>query len=399
MAVFRRTVAIAASPEDVFAWHSRPGALERLLPPWSGIRVERRPPGAFADGSRVVLSIPVGPLRMPWVAIHSGTVPGRQFRDEQHEGPFSRWVHTHRMHPATVQGAPGCELEDEVEVLLPRGLSLLGLGERRVQRLLARTFAFRHERTAADVLRHKRYAGRPPLRIAVTGAGGLLGGRLVPFLRGGGHTVLRLVRHPGARQREAVHWNATTGEVDLARLGAIDAVVHLAGESIGAGRWSPARKDAIRASRVDATRALCESLARAAQPPRVFVGASAVGYYGDRTEPVREDDRPGTGFLAEVCQAWESAAEPLRRAGARVTHVRLGMVLAAEGGALPRMLMPFRFGLGGRLGSGRQAMPWIAAEDAIGAIHAALMDDAYADAVNAVAPQPMTNAEFTRTAR
>jgi uncharacterized protein (TIGR01777 family) len=396
MPTYLRSIAIAAPADAVYAWHARPGALERLLPPWSGARVVRQPAAGIADGARVILSLPVGPLRLPWVAVQHGTVPGRQFCDEQLEGPFQSWVHTHRMLPTTGDAAR-CVLEDEIAYVLPTGLGALPLAERRVAQVLERMFAFRQERTRADVLRHQRFAAQGPLRIAVTGAGGLLGRRLVPFLRGGGHTVLRLVRAAHPRGKDAVAWNPSTGEVDVERLGAADAVVHLAGESIAGGRWSDGRKAAIRASRVEATRALCAALARLPQRPRVLITASAVGYYGNRPgEPVREADGPGTGFLAEVCQAWEGATEPARQAGVRVVNLRLGLVVAAEGGALPRMLLPFRLGLGGRLGSGRQGLPWIAAEDVLGIVQQALFEDRLSGAINAVAPQMTRNADFTR---
>ncbi len=394
MPTYRRSTPIGAPAQAVYDWHARPGAFERLLPPWSGIRVERQPAAGLADGSRLTLSVPLGPLRLPWVTVRHGLVPGREFRDEQLEGPFRSWVHTYRMLPAG-DGASGCILEDEIQYVPPRGLTAMPLLERWLRRTLERMEAFRQERMRADVVRQQRFAARPPLRIAITGSGGLLGRRLVPFLRSGGHTVLRLVREERPRAKYRVAWNPAAGTLDTERLGDVDAVVHLAGESIAAGRWTEARKAAIRASRVDATRALCGALARLPHPPRVLICASAVGYYGDRAGPVTEADGPGSGFLPEVCRAWEAAADPAREAGMRVAHLRLGLVLAAEGGALPRMLPPFRLGVGGRLGSGRQAMPWIAAEDVLGLILQALFDERLAGPINAVAPQCTTNRDFT----
>jgi hypothetical protein len=394
MPVFRSAVTLPAPPEAVFAWHTRPGALERLVPPWSGVTVARPPGAGLVDGERFVLHIPAGPLRLPWVGVYCGVVPGREFHDVQLEGPFRAWERVQRLLPAALGTST---LETEVRFALPRGLSWSRLAERAALRRLERWFTFRHQRLRADLLRHQRFAGQA-LRIAVTGSGGLLGRRLVPFLRGGGHTVMRLVRGGGGRAPDAVFWDPASGALDIERLSPVDAVIHLAGENIAAGRWNAARKAAIRASRVEATRELCASLAALARPPRVFVAASAVGYYGHRPdEPVNEDSPPGRGFLAEVCQEWEAATAPLHGAGTRIAALRLGVVIAAEGGALPRMLLPFRLGLGGRLGSGRQALPWIAAEDAIGVIHQALFDERLRGPVNAVAPQAVTNREFTRT--
>ena len=234
--------------------------------------------------------------------------------------------------------------------------------------------------------------------MVVSGASGLVGGALVAALEVAGVRVVRLVRRRPAPGESDVGWDPASGTIDARGLEGADAVVHLAGESIAAGRWTPARKDAIRRSRVDGTRLLAETLARLSRPPGVLVSASAVGYYGSRgDEALTEASAPGTGFLADVCRAWEAAAQPARDAGIRVVTPRIGMVLAARGGALARMLPPFRLGLGGVVGSGRQYMSWIALDDLVGAIRHVIGDGDVAGAVNAVAPLPVTNREFTRT--
>jgi uncharacterized protein (TIGR01777 family) len=230
--------------------------------------------------------------------------------------------------------------------------------------------------------------------VAITGASGLVGGALSRALTGAGWTVLPLVRrHP--RPGEA-RWDPDTGRVDTASLEGIGAVVHLAGASIGV-RWTPARKRRIRHSRVDGTRVLAEALASLRQPPPVLVGASGVGLYGDRGDDVvSEADPPGAGFLADLGQEWEAAADPARRAGIRVAHARLGIVLSPDGGALQRMLLPFRLGLGGRMGSGRQWMSWITLDDAVAAFRFLVERDDQAGPFNAVAPHPVRNADFAR---
>jgi hypothetical protein len=192
-------------------------------------------------------------------------------------------------------------------------------------------------------------------------------------------------------------WDPDTGAVEPG-LDGVDAVVHLAGESVAGGRWTEARKRRIRESRVRPTRLLCETLARQRTPPRVLVCASAIGYYGDRGDQVlREESAPGAGFLPEVCRKWEAAAEPAARRGIRVVHLRIGLVLSPKGGALAAMLPVFRLGLGGPVGAGAQWMSWIGIDDTLGAILHALMNEALAGPVNAVAPAPVTNREFAKT--
>ena len=233
------------------------------------------------------------------------------------------------------------------------------------------------------------------MNILVTGSTGLVGAALVARLTASGHRVLPLRRGTAGSASEAF-WNPETGQVHFPASIPLDAVVHLAGENI-AQRWTPAAKARIRASRVDATRLLCEALARLPQPPRVLICASATGFYGDRGgEMLDEMSAPGTGFLPEVCQAWEAAADVARQRGIRVVHLRLGIVLARHGGALAKMLPAFRFGLGGWLGAGRQYWSWIALEDLLRVVELALQDDRLSGVVNAVSPEPVTNADFAR---
>lgn len=236
------------------------------------------------------------------------------------------------------------------------------------------------------------------MKILVTGASGLIGSALVPFLSAGGHDVIRLVRSEPKAGEAAVRWDPEAGTIDAAGLDGLDAVVHLAGENVAEGRWTAEKKRRIRDSRVKGTRLLCEALAGLARPPRVLVSASAVGYYGDRgDELLTEESPPGSGFLAGVAREWEAAAEPARRAGIRVVHPRMGAVLTPAGGALAKMLPPFRAGLGGRVGSGRQYLSWIAIDDLLGAILHLLVTEVLQGPVNVVAPRPVTSSEFAAT--
>lgn len=235
------------------------------------------------------------------------------------------------------------------------------------------------------------------MTILVSGGSGLIGRRLISCLEQWGHRVLRLVRSRDLASDRAVYWSTSEGGFDWDEPGSIDAVVHLAGESI-LGRWTGAKKARIRDSRVGPTGNLCAFLAGMASPPSVLVCASATGFYGNRgDEPLGEASPSGEGFLPRVCRQWEAATEPARDAGIRVVNLRIGMVLTPEGGALAAMRTPFRLGLGGKVGDGRQYMSWITRDDLVSVIRYALESDGLAGPVNAVSPQPVNNAEFTRT--
>ncbi len=359
--------------EEAFAWHERPGAFERLSPPWQPPEILARR-GTIHDGDS--LTFRVGGWK--WHAVHRNFVRDRQFQDVQERGPFASWVHTHRFLP----DGDGCILEDDVEYRLPLG----GLGRvvagAAIERMLARVFQHRHRVLVNDLARHH---GRPRLRIAVTGASGFLGSQLIPFLSTGGHEILRVVR--------GTHWDPARGEIDRRAFEGLDAVIHLAGENVGA-RWTRERKMKIHASRVNGTRLLAETLASLQRPPRVLVSASAIGYYG--THDADESGAPGDDFLARVCVDWERAAEPARAAGIRVVHPRLGVVLSPSGGALKKLLPPFRLGVGGRVGDGRQMMSWIGIDDTLAALHFLLFED-ISGPVNLVSPNAVDNAEFSAT--
>ncbi len=232
-------------------------------------------------------------------------------------------------------------------------------------------------------------------RILVTGVSGPIGAALLPSLQTRGYDVVRLVRGP-ARNGAQISWDPQK-PLSPDAVSGFDAVIHLAGESIAA-RWTPAKKAKIRDSRVLGTANLAEALAQAPDKPQVFASGSAIGYYGDRGEELlREGSASGTDFLADVCREWETAAQPAAAAGIRTVHMRTGVVLSPKGGALGKMLTPFKMGVGGRIGDGRQWMSWIDVQDMVGAIHHILKTDLLQGPVNMVAPKPVTNAEFTRT--
>jgi uncharacterized protein (TIGR01777 family) len=239
------------------------------------------------------------------------------------------------------------------------------------------------------------------MKILIVGSTGLVGTALQRDLKSAGHTVCRLVRPETKTDLLKgsdgfdVNWDPATGELGGAGVGA-DAVVNLGGASIAEGRWTPERKRVLRASRVDTTRALVNALTKMAARPRVLVSASAIGYYGNRGDEVlQEESPPGNDFLSEIAKAWEAEAWKAEVLGIRVVVARLGVVLAKEGGALPRMVRPFRLGVGGRIGSGRQWMSWITLRDVVAILRMALENGAVRGAINVVAPQPVRNVEFT----
>ena len=239
------------------------------------------------------------------------------------------------------------------------------------------------------------------MHVAVTGASGLLGKALVASLNAHGHQVSRLVRRPHTRpeERSEIPWEPLAGLLDPAHLAGVDAVVHLAGENVGGGRWSESRKAAIRESRVLGTRTLVDALGRMSKPPSVLVSASAIGYYGaaQGDEPLTEAAPPGDDFLAEVCRVWEAEAQRAERFGVRVVRPRIGIVLDPQGGALEKLLGPYKAGLGGKVGSGRQWMSWVALPDVVRAFEHALAHTALSGPANVVADGAVTQAEFART--
>ncbi|MFW2369125.1 MAG: TIGR01777 family oxidoreductase [Desulforhopalus sp.] len=390
--VFTHQALYPCTPDELYQWHSRAGALERLLPPWEKSRViEKR--GGIKPGGMVRLKMHAGPLPFFFTARHTQDIPGVMFQDIQEKGPFRSWSHTHYFddNPA------GTILRDLVEYELPGDRFLPGFVKNHVTKSLEALFHHRKSLLTADISLHKRCSTRP-LRILLSGASGVLGRELIPLLTTGGHEVWRLVRRrPDSKSRE-IFWDPENNLLDPDQLPDLDGVIHLAGEYIGLSRWSEEKKRRVIDSRIKGTDLLTRRLAGMARPPRVFLSASAVGYYGDCGDRLVAEEAPaGTDFISRVCSLWEAAAEPLRTAGIRTVFLRLGVGLTPRGGALERILTTSPVGFIRRFGSGQQYISWISSDDMISAMLHALSCEEIEGPLNISAPEPVTNAQFMQT--
>jgi uncharacterized protein (TIGR01777 family) len=360
--------------ETVFAWHERPGAFERLAPPWQAARLIEEA-GSLADG-KAVIGLPGG---IRWVAQHSDYDPPYRFVDDLVSLP----VPWHHVHSFAEEGPSRTRITDTVETPVPASL-------------LRRMFVYRHTqlRDDLDVIASLRRFDPTPRTVAITGSSGLIGTALCAFLSTAGHRVIRLVRRVPRTGDERV-WNPD--DPDPRIFEDVDAVVHLAGASI-AGRFTEGHKRAIASSRIEPTRRLADAVVRA-KGPQVLLAASAIGYYGrDRGDELLDEEAgSGDGFLADVVARWEAATERARNAGLRVVEVRTGVVLSTRGGVLKLLRPVFLTGLGGRVGDGHQWLSWIDLDDLTDVYARALVDDHLAGALNAVAPAPARNKDFVTT--
>jgi len=394
--VFNFKSRMPASVEQVFAWHERPGAFERLAPPWVRMEVAERTDG-IENGARVKMHVTYGPVNTTWTVEHKDYIKNEQFCDFQVHGPLAWYEQLHRF---VAESAHSSLIDDTITYQLPAGMAGEFAGNMVMHVEFERLFHYRHKIVLDDLRFASQYQEAETMKIALTGSTGFIGSALVPLLTTQGHDVRRLVR-PQSRDNattpgEKATWDPSSGMLETSALEGCDAVVHLAADNIGTERWSEEKKRRMRASRLDSTKLLCSRMAQLQKPPKVFLCASAIGFYGDRgDQAVTEDSDRGTGFLADLCSDWESASKEAEKCGARVVNLRIGVVLSPKGGALQKMLLPFQMGAGGPIGTGKQYFSWISMDDVIGAILHCLLTDSIKGPINVVAPNPVTNGEYT----
>ncbi len=379
---------VPVSAEEAFNYHDRPGALERLIPPWEHAQIEHSD-GSLAVGSRVIVKTSLLGIPVRWVAQHTYYDPPRRFADTQISGPFAKWNHQHVFDAA---GDEQSVINDRIEYRLPMGWAGKLGGGAMARRTIESMFAYRHHVTRHDLELIANYP-QEPLTVAISGSSGMVGSSLANLLTLLGHNTRRIVRHRSGDENHIAAWD---DENESQKFNSVDAVIHLAGKSIASSRWNRKTKQEIRDSRVIKTSQLCQRLAGLENKPRVLICASAIGIYGDRGDEVLdEDSQPGDDFLAEVAKEWEDACRIARDAGIRVVNIRLGVVLSPQGGALKKMLLPAKFA-GGKLGSGQQWWSWIALDDVLGAIYHVIRNDEIDGPVNFVSPKPIENIDFAR---
>lgn len=384
---FEREVRINRPPAEVFAWHEMPGALQRLTPPWETVEVKSSAAGV-SNGARVELRSKVGPVWITWLVEHFDYREGEQFCDRQLKGPFAKWEHIHRF---ADDGAGGCVLTDEIHYKLPGGAAgAMAVGS--VEARLDQMFRYRHAVTKADL----ELPAQPAGRVLISGASGMIGSVLVPFLETQGWLVDRLVRRE-ARQDREIRWDPVATTIEWPDNYHCDAVIHLAGANIAEGRWTAERRETLVRSRIESTRTLVNGLRQLPQLPAVFLSGSAIGIYGSRKdEELTEISDWGSGFLADLCRDWEAEADSADTLGMRTVKLRTGIVLTPVGGALGKLLPIFKSALGGPLGDGQFWQSWISIDDWLRVILLLLGDEAIRGPVNLVSPQPVRQREFAR---
>ncbi|NBX18062.1 MAG: TIGR01777 family protein [Proteobacteria bacterium] len=400
------SVRLHVRAELAYAWHEQDSAFNRLRPAWDA--TEMLSTEGLREGARAVIAMSTPAGRLLWKAEHFGISQGLEFSDRQLSGPFKFWQHRHRFVPVSENE---CELRDEITYELPLSPLSDVIAGWFVRRQLSRMFGYRHRILFNDLTSclhldskseaNQKKEGRT-MRILLTGSSGLIGSELAAYLRTQGHEVIGLSRR-SSNNKDTVQWDLTQPAPQRAEAlqdgRSLDAVIHLAGEGIAEKRWTRDQKQRLVETRVQATENLISGLGRLGLKPRVFICASGVGYYGDRHDLVlTEKSDKGEGFLAELAERWEAAAKTAEvQLSARCVQLRMSTVISARGGALKKMLLPFQMGAGGPLGHGRQWMSWVALDDVLYAIGFILNNEQISGPVNLVSPEPVTNAEFSKT--
>ncbi len=392
--IFEHETQLENNIEEAFAWHERKGAFRRLMPPWE-LAEEIRADDNLEDGSQRIFRFPLGPIKMNWVAQHTGYNPPHSFEDKMLSGPFKSWHHIHKFEQISSNKSV---IRDKVNYRLPLGFLGKLVAGRMIKKRLIRMFTARGIRLERDLKRHAEFANKPRKKILVTGSSGLIGRQLVAFLDTGGHDVWRLVRRKAKKGEKEVAWYPEKGILNHDVVEGFDVIIHLAGAGIGDKRWSKKRMKLIEESRTKSTALLANAIAKLTNKPEAFVVSSAIGWYGERgDEELDEDSKPGEGFLPDTCKRWEDACQPARDCGVRTLNLRTGIVLDATGGALGKMLLPAKMGAGGPIGRGKQWYSWISMDDQIYSINHLLMNQDCEGVYNLGSPNPVRQKIFAKT--
>lgn len=373
--------------EFLYRWHTMPRAIHRLTPPWEQVDILEHP---VKLRNNEFVRIKLDGI-FDWKLKVFDVEEGKTFSDTQVSGPFASWKHKHLMQPINESSSL---LVERISYKLPV-LDFL-LNDLVTKFKLKRAFDYRFRTMFHDIKLHYKYRDTEPLKILISGSSGLVGSSLYDFLKSGGHNVFRLVRNQTSAQDE-IYWDPENNQIDKSKLEGFDVVIHLAGENIASKRWTNSQKQKIAASRIHGTTTIAEALKHLKQAPRVFLSASAIGFYGDRPQEIcNETSSIGNGFLADTCKQWEDASKSLQEIGTRVVHARFGIILDPRAGALAKILPIFALGGGGNLGNGKQWMSWIALDDVLGGLLHCINDSRITGAVNFTSPNQVQNKEFTR---
>lgn len=390
---FEHETVVNESIEETFSWFEHEGSFRRLMPPWE-VAEEVRADKTIEEGAIRIFKFPFGPIKMKWVAKHTAYNPPNHFKDIMLKGPFWKFEHDHHF----INEGDTTSVKDSVKYQVPFGAFGHLFAGRNIRKRLERMFIGRELRLKRDLEQHGKYKSLKRKKILISGSSGMIGTQLVAFLDTGGHDIWRLVRRKVKPDSNEIYWNPDEGTINPEEIEGFDAIIHLGGAGIGDKRWTKKRKKLIQDSRRLSTTLLSETISNLKMKPEVFLIASAIGIYGNRgDEELTEESSHGEGFLTETTVAWESYAEKAKNAGVRIVNIRTGIVLSATGGALGKMLLPWKLGGGGSIGGGKQWMSWISLDDQIYAINHLIMSETCNGAFNLTAPNPVRQKLFSKT--
>lgn len=389
--IFIKKTTIHTPVEPLFSWHATKGAIQRLTPPWAPMKLLSRNQDGIQTGVQVEFLLSLFKVPVIWEARHIAYQENSLFKDRQIRGPFTRWEHIHQFIP---EGPDKTIMVDKVHFELPlRRLSrpFYAFAKKKIKTM----FDYRHRVLKYDLENYQRNV--KPMNILISGASGTIGQALIPLLETSGHKVFQLVRKKDNLSDCQLFWDPYNNILDIEKAGTIDAIINLNGVDISKGKWTAKQKQRILDSRIIPTRFLAQKAAEMTPKPKVFLTASAIGIYGNQPGQMTEESSKGELFISDVCRQWEEAALPAQDNGIRTVMLRTGIVLTPAGGALAKMMLPFKMGMGVILSTGTQMMSWISMDDEISAIRFILEHDAVKGPVNLTAPAPVTNREFSST--